>query len=538
MDAVEESFVGRTYSQKLALSFALLAALTLAVAMLGVYALRHVVQAKDRVLEQNERTVNMSLRLQTLTYRKSAAVRGYLLTGSDSFLEVVRAVAGQSDEIEKMLVKESMSPEGKALAAQADKADTDWDVLLEHMFTMREHNTSQAEINRFMVATAQPKRIELEKMVDRLATIEENEVEQARREATHTALVFRTLTLVGAMIAIVTAGLLGWWLSRLLAGQIGSAVQEIQSSSTELQSTATEQATGAREQSTAMSEITTTMTELLTTSRQIAESAQRVSGFSVETADAAREGDAKVQRAQGTIGQIRNQVDVLVNHMLDLGRKSQQIGRVTELIKDLAEQTNMLAINANIEAAGAGEAGRRFGVVADEIRNLADRMGANARDVRGLVEEVRGAVNTSVMATESGSKAVDVGTRDFEAVTRALEHILGLVQTTTEAAREIELSTKQQSTAVEQVNVAVSAVAQVSREVEASTTQASQTASELTRLSTRLTALVQKPTPESLAERLRIGRRERNHHLASSAREKELVSRFERGRSGNRDKGK
>jgi methyl-accepting chemotaxis protein len=113
-----------------------------------------------------------------------------------------------------------------------------------------------------------------------------------------------------------------------------------------------------------------------------------------------------------------------------------------------------------------------------------------ARQTRGMVEDVRSAINTTVMATESGSKAVDAGTRDFADVTTALERIQSHVQTATEAAREIELSTKQQSTAVEQVNLAVANVAQVARDVEMSTTQASQTASQLARLSARMADLI------------------------------------------------
>ena len=207
----------------------------------------------------------------------------------------------------------------------------------------------------------------------------------------------------------------------MLSRQIGSAVQDVSSSSAELQTTATQQATGAREQATAMSEITTTINELLATSRQIAESAQRVASISSETASAAAAGDKTVQRAHDSVAGIKKQVDLIVNHMLDLGRKSQQIGGIVDIINELAEQTNILAINATIEAAGAGDNGRRFAVVADEIRKLADRVGGSTKDIRTLIEEIRAAVNSTVMATEGGSKAVDAGTRAFGEVTNSLQ---------------------------------------------------------------------------------------------------------------------
>jgi methyl-accepting chemotaxis protein len=258
-----------------------------------------------------------------------------------------------------------------------------------------------------------------------------------------------------------------------------------------LQAAANQQVSGAKEQATAMNEITTTISELLATSRQIAESAQRVARVSTETASAARNGDDTVQKTQSSVAAIKRQVDVIVGHMIELGKKSQQIGGILEIINELAEQTNILAINATIEAAGAGEMGRRFAVVADEIRKLADRVGGSTKEIRELVDDIRAAVNTTVMATEGGSKAVEAGTRQFGEVATSFKQIAGLVTTTSEAAREIELSTKQQSSAVEQVNLAVANVSQAAKETEASSSQSLQTSSELTNLSRDLARLIQ-----------------------------------------------
>jgi methyl-accepting chemotaxis protein len=290
------------------------------------------------------------------------------------------------------------------------------------------------------------------------------------------------------LLVVLTAG---FTITRSLTTQVGSAVQHVQSSSAELQAAANQQASSAREQSTAMNEITTTINELLASSRQIAESAQRVAQIAADTAKSARAGEQTVGRSGESMTAIKGQVDLIVAHMLDLGKKSQQIGGILEMVNELAEQTNILSINAAIEAAGAGEAGRRFAVVADEIRKLAERVGGSTKEIRGLIDEIRAAVNTTVMTTEGGAKAVDAGTRQFADVAAALKHIVGSVGTTTEAAREIELSTKQQSSAVEQVNVAIASVAQTTNETEASASQILQTASQLAGLSRDLLRLVQ-----------------------------------------------
>src|SRR5690606_10736553 len=127
-------------------------------------------------------------------------------------------------------------------------------------------------------------------------------------------------------------GLLSLFLTRGLARQIGTAVGQVQSSSTELQAAANQQATASREQSTAMNEISTTISELLVTSRQIAESAQRVAQIAQDTASNARTGEKLLGETQAAISQIQRQVELVVGHMLELGRKSQQIGAVVDIV--------------------------------------------------------------------------------------------------------------------------------------------------------------------------------------------------------------
>jgi methyl-accepting chemotaxis protein len=316
-------------------------------------------------------------------------------------------------------------------------------------------------------------------------------LEARRRDAESSTELATNVILWGSAGGIVLTILVGFLITTSLGKQVGTAVKHIQSASTELQSAANQQASGSREQATAMTEIATTISELLATSRQIAESAQRVSQIAGQTAGSARTGDSTVSRGAEAIATVRRQVDAIVTHMLELGKKSQHVGAVLDIVAELAEQTNILAINATIEAAGAGETGRRFAVVADEIRKLADRVAGSTKEIRGLVDDVRSAVNTTVMTTETSSKAVDAGSRQFSEVATAFEQIVGRVATATDAAKEIELSTKQQASAVEQVTLAITSVAQATRESEASTGQTLQTASELASLSRDLLKLVQ-----------------------------------------------
>ena len=481
-----------TFSHKLAVGFAAIVLLTVAMAGIATWALQSVVAGKDRVITVNARALADANELLAASADKGMMSRGYLLSLDERFpyLEATHQARARFLEVLDRLRREAYTEEGRRIVEEIGQREADHHAALEAVMAFRKTSTPEAAADKYDREVL-PKRQALDKAIQAFVDREKGLLGEGMAAASQSASSAIRVLLGITALSILLATLIALYLARTLTRQIGTAVRHVQSSSAELQAASGQQATGAKEQATAMSEVTTTINELLATSRQIAESAQRVAGFANETATAARGGDQGVLRSQESLGGIRRQVELIANHMLDLGRRSQQIGGILELINELAEQTNILAINATIEAAGAGEAGRRFAVVADEIRKLADRVAGSTKDIRPLIDEIRTAVNTTVMATESGGKAVEGGARQFADMAAAFKQIAALVATTTEAAREIELSTKQQATAVEQVNTAIANVAGAAREAEISSGQALKTASQLAEMSRQLARLVQ-----------------------------------------------
>ncbi|MDI3282630.1 CHASE3 domain-containing protein [Polyangium sp. 15x6] len=297
--------------------------------------------------------------------------------------------------------------------------------------------------------------------------------------------------LVGAcLLAFLVVSGVGAGLGRSLSRRIGAAAARMRLAARELEAAATQQASSTNEQVATSQQVSVTIRELTVTSRQIAESAVQVSRLAEDTSSAARGGDETVTAARETVEGTRKRVDQVVTHMVGLNQRSQEIGGIVDIIRELAEQTNILAINATIEAVGAGDAGRRFGVVADEIRKLADRVAGAARNIQHLVEQVRGATNATVMATEDGAKSVEASTRRFTDVGTSFERIRTYVVDTARSSREIEASTRHQTTAMEQVNQAMLSVSEAAREVQTSAKQTLQTASELSNVSEELLRLV------------------------------------------------
>jgi CHASE3 domain sensor protein len=417
--------------------------------------------------------------------------RGYVLTGDDAYLEPYRdAQDGIDAELSRV---RGLLADNPVQLRQLEALK----FLLTQKLTSLRNNVELRRTRGFEAALAVINTGEGKALMDDLRrVVAEMREHELRRLQERDALLkrdsalFERLFMWGSAAAILLMMGAATWVGLGLKKKIGSAIEQVQGSSAELQSAASQQATGAREQASSTTEISTTVKELLATSRQIASSAQQVARVADETAGAARHGNDTVLHAQEAIDVVRRQVDAIVNHMLELGKRSQEIGGIVDIINDLAEQTNILAINATIESAGAGEHGKRFAVVADEIRKLADRVGGATKDIRVLIDEIRAASNTTIMATEDGSKAVQSSTKQFTDVAGSFRRIAELVRANLDVAREIELSTQQQTTAVEQVNTAILEVAQTARQAESSSTQTLQTATRLIQLSKQLHAII------------------------------------------------
>jgi methyl-accepting chemotaxis protein len=480
-----------TFGRRIAAGFAVTFALLAVVGFAAYRSIDALTKTSYFVTHTNQVIDKIAATLSQLQDAETGQ-RGFLLTGNDTYLEpYLRGTAALPQLMKDLRQLTSDNQSQQQRIDEAEPLIASRLALLKRGIDMRRSVGFEPALQVVVSGDGKKLMDDLRRVFGQLDA-EERDLLKQRADDVETASRGATMTIMaGTLLGLAFVFGAGWFLTLTLNRQIGAAVGQVQSSSAELQAASTQQATGSREQANATSEISTTISELLATSRQITESAQRVAQIAGQTATAARAGDETLGTAHESIAAIRRQVDLIVNHMLELGRKSQRIGAVLEIVSELAEQTNILSINATIEAAGAGESGKRFAAVAEEIRKLADRVAGSTKEIRGLIDDVRSAVNTTVMATETGSKAVDAGSKQFGHVAVSFKQIADLVVTTTEAAREIELSTKQQMTAVEQVNVAIRNVAQASKETEASSGQTQQTASQLAFLSKDLLRLVQ-----------------------------------------------
>ena len=164
------------------------------------------------------------------------------------------------------------------------------------------------------------------------------------------------------------------------------------------------------------------------------EEARRIEGFSTNTASAAKDAHTRVEKGIEVVGQAQTTMQTLSEVMSSLrdsimllDQESETIGSVVNVIEDIAEQTNLLALNAAIEAARAGEHGRGFAVVADEVRQLAQRTQESTHQITQVITRIRDNTRKTVERMSAGEKATEEGVHSIEAAEQGLKPVAVLM---------------------------------------------------------------------------------------------------------------
>jgi methyl-accepting chemotaxis protein len=179
------------------------------------------------------------------------------------------------------------------------------------------------------------------------------------------------------------------------------------------------------------------------------------------------------------MGRVKERVSDIARATVSLGEKSLEIGKVMDLINEIAGEIHLLALNAAIESAAAGEHGRRFAVVASEVRRLAEKTRESTEAIRTLVTEIQSASQGSIQATEQGSREVDRCRETIDRTADTFGEIIGMIEKTSEASMQISLATHQQTSANDQVTAGMRQVADLVRQTASSLKVSSASAAEL-----------------------------------------------------------
>jgi twitching motility protein PilJ len=298
--------------------------------------------------------------------------------------------------------------------------------------------------------------------------------------------------------AEVTADILGAVADsfNLIIQNIRQIVQQVKTSTLQVGRAAADSEYFARELSAnalrQAQELASTLNsvQMMTDSIQrVAESAREAAQVARTASEAALRGGEAVDQTVMGIQSIRESVAETTRKVKRLAESAQEINKIVNSIGQIAQRTNLLALNASIEAAKAGEAGRGFAIVADEVRQLADRTSRASKEIEQIVLQIQGETGLVMTAMEEGTQEVIRGTRVAEQAKRSLEEIIqvsqqidNLVQSitadtvrqtevsrnVTQVMQSVELTAQETSQEAQRVSVALQNLAEVARGLQAS----------------------------------------------------------------------
>jgi twitching motility protein PilJ len=211
---------------------------------------------------------------------------------------------------------------------------------------------------------------------------------------------------------------------RQIVQQVQVAAVQVNQSSTESEAFARRLSSDALSQAEELA-VTVNSVQMMTASiKRVAESARESEEVARTASSTALRGGEAVERTVAGIQEIRETVAESTRKVKRLAESSQQISQIVSVISQIASRTNLLALNASIEAARAGESGKGFAIVADEVRQLADRSAKALKEIEHIVLQIQSETGSVMAAMEQGTQQVIAGTKLAEQAKRSLDDII------------------------------------------------------------------------------------------------------------------
>ncbi|MDD1727512.1 MAG: methyl-accepting chemotaxis protein [Methanospirillum sp.] len=254
---------------------------------------------------------------------------------------------------------------------------------------------------------------------------------------------------------------IGIELSRMMAminDELFESVNVLSAASSEILSVTAELSSGTAQTATSVNETSATVEEVRKTTEITNAKAKNVSDKSQAVSKVALTGQESVEEILAGMTHIQQQMESIAGSVVKLSEQSQAIGEIIATVTDIAEQSNLLAVNASIEAAKAGEYGRGFGVVAQEIKSLAEQSKLATTHIRTILTDIQRGISSTVISTEQGTKTVAIGLKLSSEARDAISVLSQNINEAAKAAIQITASSQEQVVGMDQISAAMESI--------------------------------------------------------------------------------
>ncbi|MBC3270028.1 methyl-accepting chemotaxis protein [Pseudomonas sp. SWRI81] len=272
--------------------------------------------------------------------------------------------------------------------------------------------------------------------------------------------------------------------------QVVTSVQSVSDSSEHTADIAIRTNIGVQKQLAEIDQVATAVQEMTATAQDVARNATQAAQAASHADQAASQGMQIVRDTSNSIGVLAVEIGKAVDVVQTLAKDSENINAILTAIRGIAEQTNLLALNAAIEAARAGEQGRGFAVVADEVRNLAQKTQKATEEIQAMIQQLQQGTRDVVRVMEDSQNRTDESVQHAAKAAEALETITQAVSVINDMNTQIASAAEEQSAVADDINRNVINIGQVANEVAGGADESSSASASLTKLAEQQRRLI------------------------------------------------
>lgn len=382
----------------------------------------------------------------------------------------------------------SLTPQEKELSAEVERLFQPANSRIQELQQFLKNNPD-VQLDRFdgsLYQQIDPLTQKLQTLIDLQMEVAQQERDKAQQVYSQIQFFFHLL-----LIFIVTiASPIGFSLSRSILATFKKMVNTIVVTSSQIVAATQEHDRIAVQQASAVNQTTTTAKKLNSSSKTMAEQAVTAAESASQILALASTGTQIADRSLSGMKELQQQIQVMQAKIVQLSDRAYQISNISKLVNELANQTNMLALNASIEAVRAGEKGQGFAVVANEIRNLADRSKVSVAEINALAADIQSAIHETVTITDASSKNASDGAKRSQETADTFTGVREAIHEIVAKTQHISMNAKQQAFAIQQVVEAMNALNRAATQTAEGISQTKSATQSLNEASLELKAVV------------------------------------------------